>query len=293
MLAEIPLILFTLLSQLAVGMFGILTVSGHIIRKTDDRLAASMARKGAWVTEILMIAGLATSFFHLGKPSHAVYAITNWGTAWLAREIICATLFTVLGAVLLFCLKKGLKSLSTTIAWINMAVGLALIYAEAGVYASSIIPAWTSLSTFLSFYLSALLMGSAGAITVMMISAREIGSLPPVDLIKKLSWVAAAAGMLILIAFPVYVSALQNAGDVGRVSAGLLLSGYGVINAVRYTCAALAAVLIVMLAYKQLPNSKNPQSVTTLLLGSLLLAVAGETIGRFIFYAIGVPLGIG
>lgn len=55
---------------------------------------------GSLIVLILLAAGLAASFFHLGHPERAWRAATQWRTSWLSREVIALPAF--MGTVFLF-----------------------------------------------------------------------------------------------------------------------------------------------------------------------------------------------
>jgi len=46
----------------------------------------------------LLVAGLAASFFHLGRPERAWRSAARWRTSWLSREVIALPLFMALAA---------------------------------------------------------------------------------------------------------------------------------------------------------------------------------------------------
>lgn len=48
---------------------------------------------GSLLALILLVAGLAASFFHLGHPERAWRAVTQWRTSWLSREVIVLPVF--------------------------------------------------------------------------------------------------------------------------------------------------------------------------------------------------------
>ena len=47
-----------------------------------------MALPAVGLTLLLLVAGLAASFFHLGHPERAWRAAAMWRTSWLSREVI-------------------------------------------------------------------------------------------------------------------------------------------------------------------------------------------------------------
>jgi sulfite dehydrogenase (quinone) subunit SoeC len=55
---------------------------------------------GSLLALAMLAAGLAASFFHLGRPERAWRAATQWRTSWLSREVIVLPCF--MGVVLLY-----------------------------------------------------------------------------------------------------------------------------------------------------------------------------------------------
>ena len=55
---------------------------------------------GSALSVLLLAAGLAASFFHLGHPERAWRAAAQWRTSWLSREVIVLPAF--IGAVMLY-----------------------------------------------------------------------------------------------------------------------------------------------------------------------------------------------
>ena len=55
---------------------------------------------GSLIALLFLVAGLAASFFHLGRPERAWRSIARWRTSWLSREVIVLPLF--MGVVFLY-----------------------------------------------------------------------------------------------------------------------------------------------------------------------------------------------
>jgi DMSO reductase anchor subunit len=82
-------IFFTTLAGAGQGLFIAVYFSGR-----DARFASA----GAAVSLALLVAGLVSSFFHLGRPSRGWRAATMWRTSWLSREVIVLPLTIALVA---------------------------------------------------------------------------------------------------------------------------------------------------------------------------------------------------
>ena len=80
---ERPLVLFTVLAQMAVGAF--ITPGVFVLQ-----LGATEAKIPVLFTGLIMLSALLLSLLHLGSPQRAYRAIANWRTSWLSREILIA-----------------------------------------------------------------------------------------------------------------------------------------------------------------------------------------------------------
>lgn len=89
---ELPLVLFTVLSQAAVGMVLMSAVRGFASHNGGDSRNEWMLVAG------LMGLGIAASLFHLGHPLEAYRALAHLEKAWLSREVLAAGVFLALAA---------------------------------------------------------------------------------------------------------------------------------------------------------------------------------------------------
>jgi DMSO reductase anchor subunit len=79
------LLFFTVLAGAGQGFFVALFAVEAMSR---DALPAQVLATGAWTVLGLLAAGLVASVFHLGRPSRAWRAASQWRTSWLSREVI-------------------------------------------------------------------------------------------------------------------------------------------------------------------------------------------------------------
>lgn len=153
---EMPLILFTLFSQMAVGGF-------WAMLWTFPGIWNGMARFQP-IPQILigicLAAGMLASLAHLGKKKNAWRALGNLRKSWLSREILFTGLF---GAGWLFTAAGNLLWHRSPIEGMALtaAFGLGLIYSMSRVYRLPAIPAWNTRQTNLVFIVSALLLGQS------------------------------------------------------------------------------------------------------------------------------------
>ena len=139
---ELPLVLFTVLSQAAVGVAWVAAFKRE----------ASAGRAPALLSAVLLGLGLAASLLHLGHPTMAATALRNLGTAWLSMEILTAGLFFALvlaGAVFR---KKILEVLGA-------AAGALMVVASGLTYAAMGYPSHYNALPTLLFFLTAIILG--------------------------------------------------------------------------------------------------------------------------------------
>ena len=113
------------------------------------------------VAEVLLVAGLAASFLHLGHKMRAWRAVLMWRTSWMSREVIVLPAFIVLVALWWLALLTGAGSASRTILPVLLLLGaLVLWYCTAMIYAClRFIEEWAHPLTIINFMLIGLSSG--------------------------------------------------------------------------------------------------------------------------------------
>ena len=140
--SEFPLVLFTLLGQMAAGIAIFSLFSGPLSLAVRILLGA-----------LIGLAGL-SSFLHLGAPWNAWRAVVHLKKSWLSREILVFGLFSGSWLFCLFLPGMGKLPLALT--------GIGLVYSMAQVYRLRAMPAWDTNRTTLAFAVSAVVLGSLG-----------------------------------------------------------------------------------------------------------------------------------
>jgi DMSO reductase anchor subunit len=144
--AEAPLIAFTLLGQMSVGMIIPLTRLG-ISARTIPALIVSL---GLAFTATLI------AFLHLGKPVNARHALKHLQKSWLSRELLMLSLFGLSGAITVILYYFGI---SNGPIFLTAILGVGLVVGMAHVYRLRTMPAWDYQHTLVAFLLSAGLLG--------------------------------------------------------------------------------------------------------------------------------------
>ena len=178
-LGELPMILFTVITQMCVGMFVVLGVvqligSTRYSARAVDRLAdpALLAIGPA------MILGLLVSMLHMNDIGNMFNVIRHFQTSWLSREILFGVGFAAFG--FLFCIMQILKiggvRVRQLVALVTAALGIGLVISQVQIYYSlPTVPAWSSWFTWVQFFGTALMLGSLVVATtfVLIIFRRE------------------------------------------------------------------------------------------------------------------------
>jgi anaerobic dimethyl sulfoxide reductase subunit B (iron-sulfur subunit) len=145
---DVPLIVFTLLAQMAVGGFWAMSW----IFSASSRLLPSL------LVGFCLVAGMLASFAHLGRQKNAWRALSRWRKSSLSREVLFAGLF---GWGCLFTVLEIVLWQRSTFE--GMAVpaifGIGFIYNMAQVYRFPAAPGWNTWRTDAGFMVSALLLG--------------------------------------------------------------------------------------------------------------------------------------
>lgn len=151
---EFPLVLFTVLSQAAIGIA--LMGAVRVLAGPDGGDAQRQWRMVAG----LMVAGLVASLFHLGHPAGAPNALKHLASAWLSREVLFAGLFMGLAVLAAIIADKGGNP---ALALLGSALGLALILSTGMTYAPPSYPAVNNALPTAFFLVSAVVLGAGFA----------------------------------------------------------------------------------------------------------------------------------
>ena len=302
---EWALVAFTLLAQMSVGAFWVLgVVHFYAQRKAGEVEADRLSDRALVVIGPLLVLGLLASFLHLGNPLSAVKAVTNIGSSWLSREILFGVLFAAFG--FLFAImqwrKIGSFGIRTVVAVITAIFGLFLIISMSLVYMLPTQPAWNTIATPIGFFTTALLLGSlvmgvAFAANFLYLkrddeAATEIQR----DLLRgTLRGISVTSIVLLavqLVIAPLYIATLATGVPAAQASADLLINEYGAAFVVRLLLLVLGAGLFTLLLYQGATGKTKASTLANLAYVSFGLVLLAEVLGRFLFYAIQVPIGI-
>jgi anaerobic dimethyl sulfoxide reductase subunit B (iron-sulfur subunit) len=252
---EIPLLIFTLLMQMAIGAFGAILLINWVL---DDKLLAGLIT----LDPLLAVGGaiivaLIASIFHLGNPKNAWRSLNHLRKSWLSREILFTYGFAGLWAI---CTGLRLFHIGTIFIWTNLIsltalCGLASLFCMHRVYQLRSIPAWNSNRTLLEFSISTIGLGCF--LTGILLPSDTLFSIKALISIAGL-FALSAAGLFTLEITYLDLSILSN----WRI--GFLIAGW---------LGALALLFLPSRAW-----------LGTMVVVFLLVMIE-ETIGRWIFYS--------
>ncbi|NLT96352.1 MAG: dimethyl sulfoxide reductase anchor subunit [Clostridia bacterium] len=286
---EWPLIIFTLLIQGAVGACFVLLLTW--IKLEKDSGLEKIVGQGLFLSTVLAVLGLVASFTHLGSPLNAVNAIRGFGSSWMSIEIVFTSAFIGLLVLAYLFYRKNVIKNAVMLGWGAVICGIIAIFAMARVYMVTIIPAWTHVNTLFAFYGTALLLGSFIVAALLALKGKEIPGLVKEGLKVSLGAVIFALAVQ-LVVLPLYLASLA-AGGISAQATGQILSGtYASLLVTRWVLALAGGAVLAALILAKL-NSKEETIPQTLVYSALVLVLAAEIIGRFLFYASAVPITLG
>lgn len=306
MFSEWPLIVFTIVMQLAVGSFVILGgIHFFAARRYGSKEADKLSDYALLAIGPAVALGIILSLLHLGNPMNAPYAIAHFGTSWLSREIILSLAFSGIGAVfaLLQWRKIGSSTLRNALALIGAAVGLVLVYAISMVYQIATVPAWNTPLTTVSFFITAFLLGSLAIGAALVINywnlrrkSADQGNTQYIMLATTLKWIALISVVLLgmqFIVIPLYLAALAtNPTNAASDSLDVLFSEYGLLFVLRLVLIFLGAGVFAVFLYRMASSNGSVRVLGNLAVIAFTLVLVSEVLGRFLFYASMVRVGI-
>jgi DMSO reductase anchor subunit len=261
-----PLVFMLVVTQLSIGAFGVLWLL-DLLGQGGGLTMGAMASLG------LAGVSLAASTLHLGRPIYAWRALKGLRRSWLSREVLTLSLFAgaanVFAGMLMFNLPgRGTAGFCTLLA------GLAGITCSARIYIVPARPAWFSSYTLAEFFSTTLFLGPLFVQTLLV---HSVGAPLP-------GWVrfaAAGGASLQLITQSLKFLWLARSEVFELRASSLLISGrFQNLFLTRLAVLIVAGILPVLEA--------NTWTIST----AFALALAGEWLGRYLFFVSVVPKNI-
>ncbi|CAH3705793.1 TPA: dimethyl sulfoxide reductase anchor subunit family protein [Klebsiella pneumoniae] len=275
---EWPLMVFTVFGQCVVGGFIVLALAlmtGKLSREQELRVVGSMF--GLWV---LMGIGFIASTMHLGSPLRAFNSLNRMGASSLSNEIASGAIFFAVGGIgwLLAVCKKlpaGLRSLWLVV---TMVLGVIFVWMMVRVYNTiDTVPTWYTVWTPLSFFLTLFIGGPLLGYLLLRVAGVDGWAL---RLLPVVSLLALLVSIMVVVMQGSELATIRS--SVQQASA--LVPDYGLLMAWRVVLLALACWCV--------PQIRGRKPAVSLLGLAFVLILAGEMIGRGVFYGLHMTVGM-
>ena len=274
---EWPLVLFTVLGQCVAGA---LIVSGYGWLTAKDELVKQRIVRSMFFLWLVMGIAFLASVMHLGSPLRAFNSLNRIGASALSNEIASGSLFFAVGGLwwLVAFLGKMPAALGKIWMLLSMLLGLVFVYAMTNVYQIDTVPTWYNGYTTLAFFMTMLLSGPLFA--ALLLRAAGVSCSP--------ARFAGISVLALLVTVAVVVLQGLSLGEIHSSvqNAGALVPDYASLQVWRILL--LVAGLGCWIC--PLVRRKEP-SVGGLALG-LVSVLAGEIIGRGLFYGLHMTVGM-
>ncbi len=255
---HLPLVFMLVLTQLSAGAFAVLWLLDFLGTSTTLWLSALAS---------LGIAGisLGASTLHLGRPVYAFRALKGLRRSWLSREVLSLSLFAGVA-----CAFAGMLVLQLpyrgAVGFLTSICGAAGVMCSARIYVVRARPAWFSGYTVAEFFSTVLWLGP------LFVKAMGVSTAP---------WlcgaaIAGASAQLLTQTLKFFWLSRSTAFEL-RASALLLTGAFQRLFLLRLSLLILGIVLV------SITQSPLLQAAT------LVLALAGEWLGRYLFFVSVVP----
>ncbi|HBZ8276287.1 dimethyl sulfoxide reductase anchor subunit family protein [Klebsiella pneumoniae] len=256
---EWPLMVFTVFGQCVVGGFIVLALAlmtGKLSREQEQRVVGSMF--GLWV---LMGIGFIASTMHLGSPLRAFNSLNRVGASSLSNEIASGAIFFAVGGI----------------GWL---LGVIFVWMMVRVYNTiDTVPTWYTVWTPLSFFLTLFIGGPLLGYLLLRVAGVDGWAL---RLLPVVSLLALLVSIMVVVMQGSELATIRS--SVQQASA--LVPDYGLLMAWRVVLLALA------LACWCVPQIRGRKPAVSLLGLAFVLILAGEMIGRGVFYGLHMTVGM-
>jgi anaerobic dimethyl sulfoxide reductase subunit C (anchor subunit) len=299
------LIVFTILTQMSVGSFITLGIVHFFARRRAGLQEADrLSDRALLAIGPVLVLGLAAAFLHLGNPLNAYHAPAHFTGSWLSREVVFDSAFVLVGGVfaIMQWRKIGTPSLRNAVALLAAIIGVVLVYIMSRVYMLRTHPSWNTIATPITFFttaclLGALAMGAAFVANYSYMRRRwpEEGDIQRDLLRGALRWISIASIVLVgvhLVVIPLYVAHLSSGDAAASESLHLLIGRYGIVFAFQLILVFLGAAILGAFVYRNTTVPGRERIMGYLAYSAFALVLAAEVMGRYLFYATEVRIGL-
>jgi anaerobic dimethyl sulfoxide reductase subunit C (anchor subunit) len=245
------------------------------------------------------------SHFHLSRPHLSFLAFLNFRTSWLSREIVFTVFFFLMTFFLWFTQWKTPEKIhqKTILGWIAITFGVINVYCMAHIYQLPTQTAWDTPATIFSFFSTMILLGIMVVVLLLVMDFRysEMRGLSKIDtqriiLQKSLFWFVLASviicGIIVGEILFQITKLIQSDNKSALISIQLLARLYPGLFGIRLGMMLAGVIGLMVAVYWQKHNEHQLGELLIPTYISCLFILVAEILGRFLFYATHVRIGI-
>lgn len=289
---EWALIIFTILTQLAVGIWLVAIILRTLIaRRSNEDSASQLTKPAILVVGPIISIALVISMFHLGSPMIAYGSIANLGSSWLSREIVFSGLFLFLWIAA--CVNYRKANSGNTLGWITAILGLLAVFSMASIYHSTPIPAWATINTYIVFFATTIILGSIATASLVGFAAkRSILDQKVVRLLWQISLLVLATVIVQLVFVVINLVGLTGDSNAGQIMVTLFQQAY-IFPLILHGLLMLVGSFIAVAFLSKWIKMNSVALPLTVFNLTFVIILVGEIMGRYVFYASAVLRPIG
>jgi anaerobic dimethyl sulfoxide reductase subunit C (anchor subunit) len=163
-------------------------------------------------------------------------------------------------------------------------------------------PSWDTAATPITFFTTTLLLGLLAMGATFVANFATLQGKEDVDLEVQtkllrgtLRWIGVASILLLgveLIVAPIFIASLSSGGPAAQAAANLMIGEYGTVMVVRLIVVFLGLAIIAAFLYLSATERTATKVMGYMIFAAFALVLLGEVLGRYMFYATRVSLGI-
>ncbi|MEJ2013358.1 MAG: dimethyl sulfoxide reductase anchor subunit [Anaerolineales bacterium] len=302
---EWALPVYTILMQTATGSLSFL----WLIRLQQSRHQGSDEASRLLdipLTVILttIIFAMIGSHFHLSRPFLSLLAVTNLRSSWLSREILFTILLFLLTLSIwvLHRVRPSSHRVIDILGWLGITSGWIMIYCMARIYLLPTQVAWNSPATILYYITTTLLLGSSALLAILWMDQHFVEVRDPdssgliltrhPQILARMGGVVLFAAVLEIALEFFRISWLHSGNVVARTSLDLLFGLYQPLLLMRIGLVLIGSIWLTYNIFQVVRDGTRYRIVLLPIYSSFLLLMIGEILGRFLFYATHVRIGL-
>lgn len=304
-LREWALPVYTIMMQMSAGSMLVLWVIYTLaLRQYGHDIANKLTKYPILIIFVTVATAMVGSHYHLSRPAFSLFAVLNFKSSWLSREVGFTVLFAVLVGLLLLLSQLRPHAVKAQLAagWGAAILGVVTVYAMSQVYLLPTQIAWNSITTPIAFFCAMTLLGVFGVTIILLINLYLFTLNKDTDLalirsviqqvLYMSSWAATAIALIELGNYGYQIMDLFNRGDTAHASLDLLLGLYRVLFIIRIVMLICGVTALAIVTFWQRKSRKPLMRFLAPIYLTFLTVLISEVLGRFLFYAIHVRTGI-